>query len=227
MVGYPIKCNVCSENITSKEDHLGHFSLHQSQITSLVQDLFRREPSEACEPRNDATDSESCCRTVGPVPQGQEEGGHRPFTNREKHSTRRTRRFLCPEGGCKSGFVKDSDLVRHRFTHYRWNRACGDCSDKFTRASTFIQHQCKGELPKRQQIDCRRELVERDLDVNITGDNLVRRGKRIKAEATSAPEGSLQFEDGAEVQGESSSNNAPLQTMQGIPSPEPVDDFVQ
>lgn len=92
-------------------------NMAQSQITLLVQDLFGREHSEACEPdRPDtATNGESRYRTVDLMNQGQEDG-HQPPIKRQIRGARRPRKLECPEGDCTGEFDTPQKLVRHRFT---------------------------------------------------------------------------------------------------------------
>ncbi|KAI0818420.1 hypothetical protein GGR55DRAFT_685733 [Xylaria sp. FL0064] len=179
MARYPIECRVCSEDVRSNEDHLRHYLQHQSQITLLVQDLFGRERNEACEP-NAAINGESRYRTGDLISQGQE-GDYQTRTQYQIHGAKQPRKFQCPEGGCKGEFSTPQKLVRHRFTHYDWNRACNYCFDTFTKASAFIQHACGAKQPKQEQIHDREKQVEIILGLNITDGKPVRRGKRIKA----------------------------------------------
>ena len=77
---------------------------------------------------------------------------------------------------------------------YGWNRVCDDCSDAFTVASVFIQHKCKEESPKQEQIEHRRLLVETTLGVDITSLKIARQGRCIKSKSLDAStDGSFSF----------------------------------
>ena len=60
---------------------------------------------------------------------------------------------------------------------YAWNKNCESCRDKFTTASAFIQHTCRGVQPTTEVKNRRRSNVESELHLPTTQ----QRGRRIKA----------------------------------------------
>ncbi|KAI1286541.1 hypothetical protein F5Y03DRAFT_402114 [Xylaria venustula] len=225
MARYPIECRVCSEDVLSNEDHLRHYLRHQSQITLLVQDLFGREHSEACE-SDAATNSESRYKTVDLISQGQK-GNYQTPTQRQVPGAKRPKKLQCPEGGCKREFSTPQKLVRHRFTHYDWNRACNHCFDTFTKASAFIQHACGAKQLKQKQMYDREKQVEIIFGLNITDGKPVQQEKRIKTGTlTASAQASIYTTQTTQgmpllVAGSASSTQALIntfQTTQGMPS---------
>ncbi|KAI1159285.1 hypothetical protein F5B18DRAFT_637480 [Nemania serpens] len=106
-----------------------HLSIHQSQITQLIQSLLPHDCRETC---NIASSTQPHLDTTDSVSQSQDEEGCNRATKRYKQSN--SRALNCPETGCRRSFLREQDLVRHCFTYCNWNRPCSNYSNSFTNA---------------------------------------------------------------------------------------------
>jgi hypothetical protein len=203
---YPILCDVCSNEITSKEDHIQHITRHTGEVSLLAKSLAEEHENE---------------NSLSPEAQTR-----RPLRGHE------ARRWNCPERGCAKQSNRGQHALRHLLTRkathlgeqadylltptdYDWNKPCQKCEDMFTSASVFTTHACQGQTATQAVINERQNLVAKTLKLSITHAP-VQRGKRIRHDA---PDPAYSFQPvtinfGAQV---NSSSDA-TQIMEQMPS---------